>query len=691
MKSIFKKSLILVSIFFTVILSGCIKGEFDKPPTDFPEISKDQIISFDKLFEKLKTTAVTPIQEEKYIEALVVADDKSGNFYKTLIIKDINGELGLSVSIDDYNLNVNYPVGQQVFIFLKDLTIGYYEGLPTLGINETNKVGRIPAAIYKKVILKGKSGLTVEPLKVNITDLNSKHFNRLIQLDGMQFKTATSTTTYADPNPASPLTINHTLTNCANKEIVLRNSGFADFAGDIVPSGNGSIVCVYSYFRNAAQLFIRDVTDVSFTEERCGGGGPSGTQISIENLRSQYTGAAKDLTTGFVKGIVISDIVNKNINGQNIVVQDGDYGILLRFKTAVNIPLGTEVKVGLAGGQLSEFSKLLQVQNLVSTNVEVLSSGKTVTPKILTVSQIDISKHESTLIKIVNATVTGGTKYSDGTVKVKDATGEVQLYTLSAATFASTPIKTGIVSVTAIASEFTSGKQLTIRNTNDVEGGSACDVTVATDDCDGDGVPNGQDCAPLNPAIYPGAPCDDGNPNTTNDKYDAQCICAGTVAGSGINETFSSLANNADVVLSGWVNAVVKGTRKWQAKLFSGNTYAQATAFNDTAPEMETWLITPEIQTSVTPTLTFETAKAFWVHDGLSVWVTTNYTGDPATTTWTKVTAKIAVKDDADNTFIPSGNVNLQSFGPNVRIGFKYEGTSAKNTSTYRVDNVKIQ
>ncbi len=676
-----------IAVLFSIL--GCVKGDFDAPPTGFPEISEDQVITFDKLFEKLKTTSVTPILEEKYIEAVVVADDRSGNFYKTLIIEDINGDLGLSVSIDDYSLFANYPVGQKIYIFLKDLTIGYYEGLPTLGINEANKVGRIPAGFYKSIIFKGETGLTVTPLKINIADLTSKHYNRLIELEGMQFKVANATTTYADANPTDPQSVNHTLTNCQNKEIVLRNSGFADFAGLTVPAGNGNIKCVYSYYRNAAQLFIRDTTDLSFYGERCGGGGPTGDQISIQNLRAQYTGSPKTLSSGFVKGIVISDAVNKNINSQNIVVQDGEYGILLRFKSSVSIPLGTEVKVGLSGGELSEYNNLLQVQNLENTNVEVLAANKLVTPKILTVGQIDINKHESTLVKIENATLTSGSKYSDK-LKVKDASGEIDLFTLSAATFASSAIKSGTVTITAIVSEFTSGKQLTIRNLNDVEGGGPCDVNVTTADCDGDGVANGDDCSPLNKDIYPGGPCDDGNASTVNDKYNAQCTCAGSVPGNGFEENFSTQTNNQDINLQGWANVAVKGTRKWQGKLFSGNLYAQATAFNDVAPAMETWLITPDINTVNSSNLTFESAKAFWVHDGLSVWATTNYTGDPATTNWTKINCKVAVKEDADNTFISSGNIDLKSFGNNIRVGFKYEGVGGTNTSTFRVDNVKV-
>lgn len=52
-------------------------------------------------------------------------------------------------------------------------------------------------------------------------------------------------------------------------------------------------------------------------------------------------------------------------------------------------PLGSEIKVNIGGGELNEFNKVLQVQNLENTNVEVLQSSKNITPKVLTVAQID--------------------------------------------------------------------------------------------------------------------------------------------------------------------------------------------------------------------------------------------------------------------------------------------------------------
>jgi len=677
-----------------IYIMGCVKGDFDAPPSTLPEVSADKIITFDKMFEKLKASGITDIGEENYLEAVVVADDKSGNFYKNLILEDLKGDKGITISIDENELHALYPVGQKVYVNLTNLAIGYYEGLPTLGINEGSRVGRIPAGLLKATLINGGTTVTVTPNKVKLEDLGPQHYNTLIELEGMQFETASASTTYADANPADPQSLNHNLQNCTGGKIVMRNSGFADFASQVVPSGNGKLVGVYSYYRSASQLFIRNVNDLTFTGDRCNGtgtGGITGTRASIESVRAQFTGTEKTLTTGFIQGIVISDITNKNINAQNIIVQDGDYGILCRFKSPVNIPLGTELKVGLTGGLLSEYNNLLQVQNLESTNVEIVASGKSVTPKVLTVAQIDITKHESTLIKIENATLTGGTKYADK-IKVKDASGEIDLFTLSASTFGTTAVPSGTVAVVAIVSEFTSGKQLTIRNTGDVTGGQPCDPTVATADCDGDGVANGQDCAPSNAAIFPGAPCDDSNAATVNDQYDSQCVCKGSAPGLGINETFSSQTKDMDIALSGWENVAVKGNRKWQAKLFDNNTYAQSTAFGTTAPaDMETWLVSPVVDTDVAANLSMETALQVWKHNGLSVWVTTNYTGDPATTSWQQVTGlKLATQGDADHAWIPSGTVNLKSYGKNLRIGFKYVGTQAANTTSYRIDNVKV-
>ncbi|MCB0773658.1 MAG: choice-of-anchor J domain-containing protein, partial [Flavobacteriales bacterium] len=80
---------------------------------------------------------------------------------------------------------------------------------------------------------------------------------------------------------------------------------------------------------------------------------------------------------------------------------------------------------------------------------------------------------------------------------------------------------------------------------------------------------------------------------------------------------------------------------------------------------------------------------------GLTVWVSTDFTGDAATATWTQVTgATIAGQADADDAWIASGSIALANFLPpgysgNFVIAFKYQGDAA-NATTFRVDNIQV-
>ena len=553
-------------------------------------------------------------------------------------MEDRNSDLGIAILVDENELHTQYPVGRRVFINLEGLSISDYNGLPQLGMgidnsSSTPRMGSIPSTLVEQVLEKGILGVTVTPRERTLTTLNAQDINTLVKIEGLQFQTATPLTTYADNNPTSPQSVNHTLVDCAKNEIILRNSGYASIAGQIVPSGNGAIVGVYSIFRSDIQLFIRDTTDITFEGSRCGVV-PVNDKITIQELRSLYSSGTLVAPNAYIEGIVISDASSGNIDARNIVIQEGAYGIVARFASNPNIALGSKVKINVTDIPLSEFRGLLQVSTLPVDFIEVVGTG-TVLPTEMAISEINPSIHESTLIKLNNVTLSGSSSYA-GSVNISDATGSTILFTRTQAAFSGQALPSGQVSVTCIVSDF-DGLQVIIRTTDDVQGGT------------------------IDPPVM------------------------------GIDETFSGQSNDVDIAINGWSNIAVKGTRLWRGKSFQGKLYAQATAFKEKAPEMESWLITSEVNTLSTKNLTFETAKAFYVHDGLTVWVTQNFNGDPSMALWQPVNAKIAGASDADNAWVPSGSIDLSGYGDKVRVGFKYIGAGGSNTTTYRIDNVKIQ
>jgi len=66
----------MVAAFVTMSLSGCLKGEFDAPPTGGtdPQIESTQIVSLTEVMAKFYVAGkYTPITLDKYLKAVVVA------------------------------------------------------------------------------------------------------------------------------------------------------------------------------------------------------------------------------------------------------------------------------------------------------------------------------------------------------------------------------------------------------------------------------------------------------------------------------------------------------------------------------------------------------------------------------------------------------------------------------------------
>ena len=163
--------------------------------------------------------------------------------------------------------------------------------------------------------------------------------------------------------------------------------------------------------------------------------------------------------------------------------------------------------------------------------------------------------------------------------------------------------------------------------------------------------------------------------------------------------TFSDQTAEKDISIPGWKNVATAGSRLWRAKEYpsgSGSLYAQGTAYKSKEENM-CWLITPpiDLDAMTNPTLSFDTEKAYWNHTSdkpFEVLVSTDFDGTNVTSaTWTALNVKVAGQNDADNTWIHSGDVGLSSYSGKIYIAFRYYGDDTKGeTTSYRIDNLKL-
>jgi hypothetical protein len=145
-----------------------------------------------------------------------------------------------------------------------------------------------------------------------------------------------------------------------------------------------------------------------------------------------------------------------------------------------------------------------------------------------------------------------------------------------------------------------------------------------------------------------------------------------------------------DIGLRNWSTANISGDQVWTISTTSGNNYAKMTGYASGNFANEDWLISPELNLSGYKSAYVNLDSDYnFAGDKLETYITTNYTGDVKTTTWTAI--NIPLDQTSGWGFFNSGNVSLNDYlGQKVRIAFKYKSTTT-SASTWEIDNFKVK
>lgn len=449
------KTLLSRIAFFLLIpaftLVSCIKDDFDEPPQrTIPVGSLKTIAELKTLYQG----QAIKIAEDWSVYGVITMDERNGNIYKNAYLQDKTGAINLRLIASG-----GLYQGDSIRLYLKGTILSNYAG-----------VIQIDSVNVDENVIKQATLVNTEPEKVSIQDILTGFYqSRLIRLDSVQFKASEIGNTYADP--INLYSQNRILQDCNNNEIIVRTSGYANFAGEPIPTGNGSLVAIVSEYNGDMQLYIRSLAETQLTGERCGG---SGNQelITIAALRNLFTGSTMNIPDNKkIKGVIISDKDNSNITSRNAFIMDGSgSGIALRFTASNTFPMGAEVEINVSGLELSQFQGLLQVNNIPNDNAFYVAQGTMPQPLVVTIDDImdDFEEFEAKLVRINNCTMTStaGNVYSSNPT-LNDGTGTIVLYTTSYATFANQTFPTAPVHITGIVSQYNTA-QINIRNLNDV-------------------------------------------------------------------------------------------------------------------------------------------------------------------------------------------------------------------------------
>ena len=583
----------LAALSMVIVLSGCVKNDYDDPPSSSVPFDPTKILTIQEVKQIFADSGEYKFNDIYSVYATVTMDDALGNIYKSAYVQDNNEGIDLYL-----NASGLYQ-GDSIRIMLKGSMVSMYHELM-----------QIQDLHVDSSIVKLKTLVNIEPKLVTIADIYTGEYqSKIIKLEGVQFVQGDLGKTYADA--VGLQSENRTLETCDGSTIIVRTSGYATFAGEKLPTGKGSIIAIASVYDSDMQLVIRRMSEVNLTGERCDGGDIT----PVDEIHEYFDGATP-----------YEDIA---IEGWYNIIQEGN-------RKWQGKEFNTD-KYAQATGYNSELSEMITWL---------------ITPPV--------KMDEAKILTFVSA----------------------KAYW-----------------------EHTSDDPFTIWASTDFDG---LDVTAATwtqlsanipdeNSPDNDWIESGDvDLSGFSENVFIAFKYVGSDTESTSFRIDDVVVStSGGGGGEGvtsIDENFQTQVNYEDINISGWLNLNEIGSRKWQGKEFESEIYAQATSYNS-GEENVSWLITPKIALDEmnSPKFSFESAQAYWVHNGFSVLISIDFDGSDLTAaTWTPLDCIIAGQNDPDHEWINSGVIDLSSYSGYAYIGFKYEGSDPSQTTSYRVDNVLL-
>lgn len=683
--SILKYIFVVITALF---ITGCVHDDkYDAPNLDDYQCRNADyyVTGKGKELTKMTLTALkakaqnVTLTDKAYIEGYVSSTDETGNIYKTIYIQDdpTNPTEGLTISVDAVSTYTKFPQGSKVYIDIEGLALSSYGGVTQLGMitDAGTRIPEkyIPAHIYRDCSVKA----TIVPKVMTFAQMvaaNDKYIGCLIQVNNAEFDSKVLCMNYAPDATTVDRVIRDNSTTTTR---IVRNSGYASFANQIMPSGNGKFVGIYSKFNSTYQLYINRVSDLEMNKfprldgiaaDPCKFSDTGLTQKTIADVKKLYISGNWNQITGdfYVKAQVTANDETGNLY-KYVYIEDATGGLRFNInKTNLyqdnRFRVGKDIYIKLKDLYVSNVNGEIQLGGLFNGGnsfggIEEVSIYKSVFDGNAPIR--DVLPTERTISQLTTADVgrwikLKGVQFIDADLykpyasgasatnrTLTDCTGKtIILRTSNFATFAGKDVSGGKGDVYAILSAFNGTYQLWIPY---------------------------QINANLN------------NPRCDGSTY----VPLSTIYGDDFS---SGLAN--------WTTVNVTGAEVWTISNQgnSGNNYAIMNGFASGNKVNEDWLISKEVSlVGKTKAVVSFTTDVRYAGNPLQVYATDNYTGTPSTTTWTLLPATLDTNTAAFGDWASSGNVDLSAFlGKNVRIAFKYTSTTSA-AATWEVDDFKIK
>lgn len=272
MKIMFKTiKLPIVIVLIAVFFMSC-EREFDSPP--IPQILEGQIINLEQLRE-LHTGSDLTITDSLSVYAVVTMDETSGNLYKEAYVQDGTASMYLR-----FTSSSGLYEGDSIRIDLQGTTLKMYNMMLQLDSLDAD------LNIFKQATQLATVSETTTLAEIALD--GSSFQAKLVQINNVEFICDDLNNSFADG--ANQESLNRYLQDEIGNQLIVRTSGYSNFADQIIPSGNGTVTAIVSQYNDDVQILLRRPSEAQLTNDRIddcdgtGGGSGNGSIILNKNF-----------------------------------------------------------------------------------------------------------------------------------------------------------------------------------------------------------------------------------------------------------------------------------------------------------------------------------------------------------------------------------------------------------------------
>ncbi len=340
---------LIILIFVTTVSISCIQDDdFNTPAVEVqaPIVTGTEI-TIDALKQLLITEQTTngndilTIEEDYYITGYVISNDEFGNFFEEIILQDApaNPTTGIKVLVNVNPLFITYEFGREVHVQVQGLTVGYDNGVLSLGIRNGNQIDQIGESQMTDYLKRDVTVAEITPLPMSIADFSVDKTNLYIQLNDMQFfrdELGKTFSAEADDNFDGERIIESCATGLT---AIFSTSTFADFKALTLPEGKGSLdaILTMNFFGDTFNIVVNTPETINFddtnrcdpSEVDCGLASTTGTNVLFEDFFEDQT-----------DGQPIAG------NGWTNYIEAGTRSWRAFFSTSTNSSLGISATIG---------------------------------------------------------------------------------------------------------------------------------------------------------------------------------------------------------------------------------------------------------------------------------------------------------------------------------------------------------